>query len=106
MYIYIYIYIYTHTYIYIYCFRYTAFLKKIPRSLIIFKKLRKMTTDFFNNSIFVYTSSEYHQSFFYFRFSRKKPQSQQKTREKHHLSYNTGLLKKRQSFYAPKLTRH
>ena len=47
--------------------------KSITRSLIIFKKLRKMTNDFFNNYIFVrkfqWTSSEF---IFNFTFSSRK----------------------------------
>ena len=62
--------------------------KSITRSLIIFKKLRKMTSDFFNNYIFVHTvqwtSSEI---FFNFRFSIRKSQSKQKlTKKINHLT--------------------
>ena len=50
--------------------------KSIARSLIIFKKPRKMTSDFFSNYIFVQgTSSEF---IFDFRFSSRKSISQQK----------------------------
>ena len=86
----------------------SSFLKNIIsgiRSLIKFKKPRKITSDFFNKYIFVqtfqWTSSEY---FFYFRFSSIKPQSKQKTSEKDHLTYNTVSLKKPHSFYKPQLT--
>ena len=88
------------------------FLKKnisafITRNLIIFKKPRKMTSDFFNKSLFVHifqwTSSE---CFLNFRFSSRKSQSQQKTSEKDHLTYNTVSFKKHHSFCKPQVTWH
>ena len=42
--------------------------------------------------------------FFYFRFSSKKSQSQQKMAKKDHSFYMTVLLKKTHSFYEPQLT--
>ena len=51
----------------------------------------KMSYLEWTSSVNIITSSEL---FFSFRFSRRKSQSQQKTNEKYHLTYNTALLKK------------
>ena len=66
-----------------------------------------MTSDFFNNYIFIltlqWTSWEF---WFNFWFSIRKSQSQQKTSEKDHISSNTVFLKTPYSFYKPQLTWH
>ena len=66
-----------------------------------------MTSDFFNNYIFIHTFQwTSWESLFNFRFSSRKSQSQQKTSEKDHISSNTVLLKTPHSFYKSQLTWH
>ena len=57
---------------------------------------------YFEHTAFLYLSrrsSGHHQSFFNFRFSSRKSQSQQKTSKKDHTFYNTVSLKKPHLFH-------